>query len=332
MDRRGDIGAWVREACMSALSGATTLVMETDPSLASDVCVRDFMPLIAQQAVEKIDRTRGLAAKLFSDLVFHDPPIPGIPAREELLEIFPEESRMNTFLWKSENDTFPIFTKLLLIDQYRDRLLLGMCASVGGMTERLVKASTACLFNELEKMDREQLDKICKSILVVFGENQKNDRVTTPLFKFLDQLLTSGHLDEILEDESSSFSIELLTLVKSEVNKLGEPNKLMLSCDVFCALLATADKACSKKCLVQLSIFLCHRFPRMRKVTAAKLFEAILTYSDKEIVPEENLDEVNVILSDTNWDAGIEELRPVRNKLCSLMGVKAPAVLSKVVG
>ena len=71
-----------------------------------------------------------------------------------------------------------------------------------------------------------------------------------------------------------------------------------------------------RKCLVQLSIFLCHRFPRMRKVTAAKLFEALLTYSDKDIVPAENLDEVNAVLSDTNWDA------PVQDSQCCQLGQK----------
>ena len=88
MDRRGDIGAWVREACMVALHDATALVMASadGPALADDlsVCVRRFMPLMAQQAVEKIDRTRGLAAKLFADLVFHQPPVPGIPAMEQV--------------------------------------------------------------------------------------------------------------------------------------------------------------------------------------------------------------------------------------------------------
>ncbi len=331
MDRRGDIGAWVRESCMEALHGVTLLVMKTQPDLVSDICVRDFMPLMAQQTVEKIDRTRGLAARLFAELVFHEPQIPGIPEREELLELFSDETRKDTFLWKSENETFPIFTQLLFLDAYRERVVLGLFASVGGMTERLVKASTAATFAQLEKMTREQLDRVCSSILNVFRENQKVDRVTTPLFKFLDQLLTSGHLDDVLEDTESSFSVDLLALVKAEVNKLGEPNKLMLSCDVLCALLAAADKTCVKKCLVQLSIFLCHRFPRMRKVTAGKLFEALLTYSDKEIVPEGNLDEINSILSDTNWDGQIEELRPVRNKLCDLMGVPAPTVVKKIV-
>ena len=78
---------------MIALHDATALVMAAasssadHPSLADDVsvCVRRFVPLMAQQSVEKIDRTRGLAAKLFAGLIFHEPPVPGIPAREQVL-------------------------------------------------------------------------------------------------------------------------------------------------------------------------------------------------------------------------------------------------------
>ena len=37
-DDRGDIGAWVREACMTALHDATAVVMDAgDPALADDV-------------------------------------------------------------------------------------------------------------------------------------------------------------------------------------------------------------------------------------------------------------------------------------------------------
>ena len=33
-----------------------------------------------------------------------------------------------------------------------------------------------------------------------------------------------------------------------------------------------------QKCFIQISIFLCHKFPRIRKVTATKLFETLLVY------------------------------------------------------
>lgn len=53
-----------------------------------------------------------------------------------------------------------------------------------------------------------------------------------PMFKFLDQLLTSGHLDSILDNEKSEFSFLLFNLIKREIAKTGEPNKLMSSADL----------------------------------------------------------------------------------------------------
>ena len=168
-------------------------------------------------------------------------------------------------------------------------------------------------------------------MLSVFERNQKVDRVTLPLLKFVDQLLASGVLDSVVSDPESQFPFDTFTLIKKEITKCGEPNKLMASIDVLCALLQSADENAVKKCLVQLSIFLCHKFPRVRKFTASKFFEAILTYSDREIVPEENLDEVNTILSDTNWDLTVEELRPIRNNMCNLIGIPPPAIIKKPV-
>lgn len=93
----------------------------------------------------------------------------------------------------------------------------------------------------------------------------------------------------LLSKEEMSFKIA----VNLKCQKVFELNSNLFF--QMCALLQSADKRTVSKCLVQLSIFLCHKFPRIRKFTAAKLFEAILTYSDREIVPDENLDEVRNI-------------------------------------
>lgn len=204
--------------------------------------------------------------------------------------------------------------------------------SVGGLTERLVKFSSAALFSELKGMTRAELDSFLEDIVAIFQANHKVERIVTPLFKFLDQLLICGHLDPVIEDPESAVSRRLLDEVKAEIAKCGDPSKLILATDVICALLTSGDATCVKKCLVQLAIFLCHRFPRVRRVAANKLYEALLTYSDKDIVPFDGLDEINDILTDTNWETGIEELKPIRNKLCELMGVNPPAVVKKVVG
>ena len=134
-------------------------------------------------------------------------------------------------------------------------------------------------------MTEEQILAFTNSILTVFKNNQKIDRVTVPLFKFLEQLLTSGTLEKIVDDAENLFSFQLFNLCKNEISKCGDPNKIMTSGDVFCQLLQAGDSNTVKKCLVQLSIFLCHKFPRVRKSTAEKLYEAILTFADREIIP-----------------------------------------------
>lgn len=78
-----------------------------------------------------------------------------------------------------------------------------------------------------------------------------------------------------------------------------------------------------------MSVFLCHRLKAVRKVCATKLFECLLLYGDWSTIPEENLDEIMFIISETNWEMEQKEVRPIRNKLCELMGVPIPVYVSK---
>ena len=422
VDRRGDVGAWVREAAMTGLEEITILAAregapksdrkmsngEDEPMLLPKVCVRDMMTRLAQQGVEKIDRTRGHAARAFANILFDPYAGKSVPRYQDILEIFapilkhsskgttmdfetlmiedneklkkstgsvPEMEQecaenvgsskyLDSYGWTVESATFPYFTALLRFQEYRERILLGLIVSVGGLTERLVIHSSKALYGEFERWEvlkknihRNQIEisdrntietdlKIfCDTILHIFEKNKRVDRITVPLFKFAERLLTSGHLDSILSDSHSKFAFELFTLIKKEVcggagaPPCNEPNKLMSAADLLCALLQAEEPTSKQKCLVQLSIFLCHKFPRIRKATASKLFEALLTYSNiispqdgfnDEDEIEERIDTINSILSDTTWDTTpVEQLRPLRNKLCDLLGVPAPALVKK---
>jgi len=330
VDRRGDIGAWVREAAMAGVESVTLSLLATGAHKIQSSLVSQIMPYLVQQANEKIARTRGQAGKVFSSLLWAKSPagdsVPGVPRLEELRRIFPKDVEIT---WTVESETFPRFIQLLTMPEYLERLILGLIVSTGGLTERLVKNSSESLFTQLNRMSQEQINAFTLSILAVFKTNQKVDRVTVPLFKFLEQLLTSGCLETILDDPENTFSFDLFNLCKTEVGKCGDPNKIMTSADVFCQLLQAGDNNTVKKCLTQLSIFLCHKFPRVRKSTAEKLYEAILTFADKEIVPDENLETVMELLTESQWDDSVENLRPIRNKICDLVGVPAPTVLKK---
>ncbi|CAG9836309.1 unnamed protein product [Diabrotica balteata] len=81
--------------------------------------------------------------------------------------------------------------------------------------------------------------------------------------------------------------------------------------------------------LVQLSILLCHRQSYVRRTTSNKLYEALLVYGEDSKINPDNLDTIMAILSSTDWEKPIEEIRPIRNELCNLMGIRVPVQAKK---
>lgn len=67
IDNRGDIGAWVREAAMNALYKMTVTLPH---DLLDEAKVHAVVSGLLQQSVEKIDRTRALAGKLFCKIIY----------------------------------------------------------------------------------------------------------------------------------------------------------------------------------------------------------------------------------------------------------------------
>ena len=97
----------------------------------------------------------------------------------------------------------------------------GLVVSVGGLAERLVMQASTALFRQIEAMQGEdELEQLCSALVRILESHHRVDRVVVPMFKFLDRVLTSGHLDPVLEDPKSEFALKLFNLVKKEV--LGE--------------------------------------------------------------------------------------------------------------
>lgn len=71
---------------------------------------------------------------LFS--AFSDPPIPFIKHHDFIKTVFPED--FSSILWLYPAHTFPLFCTLLEQPEYTERLLIGLIASIGQLTESLV--------------------------------------------------------------------------------------------------------------------------------------------------------------------------------------------------
>ena len=64
LDRRGDTGAWVREAAMAGVEAVCLALLSSGPANIQPSLVSQIMPFLVQQANEKIARTRGQAGKV----------------------------------------------------------------------------------------------------------------------------------------------------------------------------------------------------------------------------------------------------------------------------
>ncbi|CAD6999638.1 tubulin-specific chaperone D [Ceratitis capitata] len=316
LDNRGDIGAWVREAAMTAIY---ELITKCPKDLLQPEHVHNIILGFMQQAVEKIDRTRGLAGRLFCQIITTTPFIPHIRHHDRLLKIFPAD--FNSILWLFADQTFPLFCSLLESPDYSQRVLLGLSASIGQLTESLIKYSSAALF-EFLRTHPSEVPRLCKEIVSNFQENLMKERVTYPMLNFLDILISSGTINVVLLDETNTFGEDIYRLLNLETKGHKKLYKLVSSISVYCQLVQVPHLY--KRILSKMSIFLGLTHVHVRKTSATKLYEALALHGDTCDIPEENMDEILNLLSETDWGSPLITVRPIRNQLCELMGIKPP--------
>ncbi|XP_057310361.1 tubulin-specific chaperone D-like [Hydractinia symbiolongicarpus] len=329
MDSRGDVGAWVREASMTALVELTyMLVEEKTEHFTPDICEK-IMCCLVQQASEKIDRTRVQAGKLLLQFIHHSPEIPYIKHKEELTQLLPN-SMLSSLNWLAPDEGFEAITRLLHLKTYQYSILLGLTISAGGLTESLVRHSSDYLLAFLTKYQESEtdLDVITENLLKIFQTHSKDDRVVIPMLRMLDIILSSGSL-ELYNDiqKSQKFPLKLLLSIKDEMKSCGEVKKILASINIFCGLLQFEGDVRTKS-LQHVMMYLCHKYPRIRKATAEQLYTTFLTYDD--ILPAECADEVTIKLTDVAWDNPVDSLRPIRNEICGLLNIPPPKLKKNV--
>ncbi|NWU40724.1 TBCD protein, partial [Hylia prasina] len=327
-DSRGDVGGWVREAAMTSLMEVTLLLVQNEAELIHANICKQIMCWLAQQSAEKIDKFRAHAGSVFLTLLHFDhPPVPHIPHREELERIFPRWEK-ETLNWNAASEAFPRITQLLGLPAYQYHVLLGLSVSVGGLTETTLRYSAQSLFDYMKKIqgDPRALEGFCETLLKVFEDNLRNDRVSVPLLTMLDQMLANGCFDMFTEQENHPFPVKLFTLCKEEIKRSKDIRKLRSSIGVFCGLIQFQGDM-REKVFFQLFLLLCHPFPIIRKTTASQVYEMLLTYSD--VVDPTILEQAMAILSDTNWEAELPVVRERRNCLCDLLKVPRPQLVPK---
>lgn len=236
------------------------------------------------------------------------------------IEAMPGDEFLDTDIsfmpWRSAKFVFDQMKKLFDSDVYSMPILKGLITSSGGLTESTVKASQSSLFEYLSEMTKQKGEQagidtkldLLKKLTIIFEENFKNDRVTVPLMKTIEMLISADYLSE---PEVQPAINDLHAICVKECSKSKNIVKLIAAVGVMSGMLGSCDTELQKKAIKTLLFMLYHNFPKVRVLAAEKLYTGLLTLDEYDaIIPggEEAYDEANELLSETNWSEPIAKL------------------------
>lgn len=238
--------------------------------------------------------------------------------------------------WRNADFVFEHIQPFLDSQVYSLHIIKGLVTSSGGLTESTLKASSKCLFNYLSALKHQQDGVQRKASFInkmetIFEHNLKEDRVTVPLMKTIEMLLTSDYIPEI---ELCSELASIHALVVKECNKTKNMVKLLASIGVFAGMMTYQNKELAVKALRSLLFLLYHNFPKIRKSAAEKLYTGLLTMEDYStlIDCEEDYEKALEVLSETDWALPVAVLtEQTKVSFYGYFGqeIKAPATKAK---
>ena len=336
-DKRGDIGSWVRQACMQVLFDLCQSGFPVD----EDNWIRIFAVLL-RQLVEKIDRLRQVAGDIIEKLLTsHTLPTwaerlkPVFVENKDFLQKFqekqekmqkteslpdqsemPVQSAMTTYersnLWSVPSFVFPLVTPLLKLPEFRRDLIQGLVISVGGITESTVRSSSA----EFVSVVRENME-IAGDILAVFKTCE--ERLELPFMKAWSYLFKG-----IEAFKTSQVPAGVLLRCQELIRGSKDIMKWLAFIETVSGLLDHAD--ISRDALKIVLAALGQPYPKVRTLAAQNLFGFFNSILDwKQVCKnEEDLETIIDLLSGTPWVHGLNEVRPVRNQIFQMLGIEPP--------
>ncbi|ETV89364.1 hypothetical protein, variant 2 [Aphanomyces astaci] len=289
-------------------------VVGVPPAIVSKFCL-----VLVKQLSEKLDNIRSIAGTILVELVASATWIDGVPDRPHLTRWLHSSEGVN---WSMAHDTFPIVIGLLDSPSYMEAVVEGLVVSVGGLTESVVKASKRALLGWLTARVQSQhfnaASQFAHLCVGLFQRHAKDDRVVVPLLKTIAFCLDQGAFAFLLQDGGALFGHALYDAVRAEMAKSSEVHKLSAGLAVLVGLLPS-EVSVEKRSLRGICVCLGHRFPKVRKLAAEKLYTRLILHED--LVDQAKIGQVLAVLCDTAWDADLSLARNKRDVLVELLAL-----------
>lgn len=274
-DRRGDVGSWCRKAAMRGLGD----VLAQSNVFSCELPTR-CMAALLQQLAEKIDSVRQTAGAVIEKLLGHHPLSEGIALHSPISRIFSvNQDIASSPKWAEASEAFPLIAKLLPIVEnqknYFKGLVQGLIVSAGGLTESTGKEAFEVLSNYSDESSQSvrRVKRLADCMILLYEVYFSKSRISTPLLKVIDQMLTRQRFDLLCREQPSTF-ITFVSLLKK--NTLISSNVYRLL--TIASICTSLWNACPAETPVRLDILgvlmllIGHKYPRVRAVSSEQLF------------------------------------------------------------
>ncbi|KAH8825282.1 TBCD protein [Flagelloscypha sp. PMI_526] len=311
IDERGDVGSWIRIACVNGLATCIELLISHAKILSE---FEKYLPSskyhaaiggILKQGVEKLDNVRFEAGRCFLRLLRLSPPDVSHPthwtvSHSSMFKILLPSINEEVIGWNDGPWLFPKVVQLLKVDHYRQDLLEGLVLSLGSKTDVTQRNVSESLSQYVEHLPVESeteynLVEFVGDLLRLTDGKLGSNAVVIPVLQTLNVLLSSGALvncDKCVSGQSLLTSVLRLASRGVErlksVQRINECSKIVIHLLVFASLY--------ESCATAIRSFLVHKFPVVRSSTAENLY-LLLQSADLG----RDTDGVEEILLQTEW-------------------------------
>ncbi|KAF9241181.1 tubulin folding cofactor D C terminal-domain-containing protein [Melanogaster broomeanus] len=298
-DERGDVGSWIRIACIQGLTSIIEDLFRVSGNLPE---FSTFLPphryhtvvgRILRQGVERLDNVRQISGGCFLRILGLQ--LPAVEHAEEwrvkgeglMRELFLAESSEHNPDWSVGEWLFPKAVRILEIPEYRRSVLTGLVLSVStrtGSTQRPASSSLAAYTQTLPLVASEpeySLSGFAGDLVDWAQSNITSNNVVVPVLQTFNLLLESEVLTRLPESERGSECIEALVSISCKnVSRLRNVQRIQESMKI------------------PIIEFLAHPYPRIRSSAAEHLY-MVLQSKDLGWEPDEKVEE---ILLETEWE------------------------------
>jgi len=314
VDERGDVGSWIRMAC---IRGLTTFAEVLFANAANISDFAEYLPAskyhaavsgILRQGVERLDNVRQAAGECISRLLVLS--LPAV-ADSEQWRIKGQTLMEKLFLtngeidgWKDGAWLFPRAVKLLQIEQYRKTILAGLVSTVGTKTDSMrgpVSSSVVAYAQALPITSSDpsgyDLVSFVGDIVAHANSHLTQNAIVIPVLQTFNILIGGDALDRLAENSEGLKILKTLLAIASRnvarlknVERIFESMKLVINLLFFARLFSV--------CTPLIFNFLAHPYPKVRADTAEYLY-LVLQSKDLEL----DIEEAEEILLETEWSS-----------------------------